>query len=100
MFDFRVVSKNIHCVCDTVRSVVEIYFFSEGNHDRCEGKKTMWGKTLRKRVNSSFSVIYLQKSGVEAKGRDIVQSLETTYFFIGEETSDASIFFESQGTGC
>ena len=79
-----------------VRSVVEIYFFSEGNHDRCEGKKTMWGKTLRKQVNSSFSVIYLQKPAVEAKGSDIVQHLETTYFLIGEETSDASIYFLSR----
>ena len=79
-----------------VRSVVEIYFFSEGNHDRCEGKKNTWGKTLRKQVNSSFSVIYLQKPAVEAKGSDIVQHLETTYFLIGEETSDASIYFLSR----
>ena len=56
-------------------------------------EQTTRDETTRKRVNSSFSIIYFQSPSVEVKCGDRVQSLETTYFFIGEETSDASIYF-------
>ena len=56
-------------------------------------EQTTRDETTRKRVNSSFCIIYFQSPSVEAKRGDRVQSLETTYFFIGEETSDASIHF-------
>ena len=97
MFVFLSRIQNIYIVF-VIRFALLLKFISslKETMTAAKEKKNTWGKTLRKQVNSSFSVIYLQKPAVEAKGSDIVQPLETTYFLIGEETSDASIYFLSR----